>query len=499
LYEVGGACFVQPFLWASQMTNNADNKRDWFDARLWKILAVAILGPLLATLDATVVNVSLSTLARELGATIATIQWVTSGYLLALGLTLPLTGWLVDRIGTKRLYLLSFSAFTLGSMLCGISWSATSLIAFRALQGMAGGVLAPMAQMMMARHAGRQLARVMGYAAFPVLLGPIVGPVLAGTILQHASWRWLFYINMPVGVLAVVLALRFLPDDHRETKIITFDLSGFVMLSSGLVLLLYGADHANQRVGEFLVFLALMLLACFVAHARRIGTKALIDLHLFRSRVFSFAAITQFLNNGIGFAGQMLVPLYLTVGCHLSSTRTGWMLAPLGIGMLCFAPFLGSLTERFGFRMVASGGALMALMSTIPFAYMANHQLLVPVVIMALFVRGAGLASISIPSMSAAYATIPREELPMATTAINVLQRFGGPMLTTIVSIFLASKLTTVSPASDFNQGFAGAFWFLFAFHALCLVFTLGLPTFLGFESGRYSGVVVHTAEGIVD
>jgi MFS family permease len=147
---------------------------------VWRVVAVAALGPLLSTLDATVINVSLSTLERELHASISTIQWVISGYLLALALVLPLTGWIVDRIGAKRLYLICFSAFSAASMLCGLAWSAPSLIFFRVLQGIAGGLLAPMAQMMMARVAGQQMARVMGYAAFPILLGPILDPVLAG-------------------------------------------------------------------------------------------------------------------------------------------------------------------------------------------------------------------------------------------------------------------------------------------------------------------------------
>jgi MFS family permease len=162
---------------------------------VWKVVSVAVLGSLLAQLDATVVNVSLSSLAEDLHSSFSAIQWVSSGYLLALALMLPLNGWLVERIGAKVLYLWCFSAFTLFSALCGLAWSAQSLIAFRVLQGMSGGLMAPMAQMIMARAAGKQLARVIGYAAVPILLGPILGPLLAGAILQHASWRWLFLVN----------------------------------------------------------------------------------------------------------------------------------------------------------------------------------------------------------------------------------------------------------------------------------------------------------------
>ena len=177
--------------------------------QLWKISSVAVLGAFLAQMDATVVNVSLSSLALELHTSLSNIQWVTSGYLLALALTLPLSGWLVDRIGAKALYLWCFSLFTLTSALCGLAWSANSLIGFRILQGMSGGLLAPMAQLIMARAAGERMARVFGLAAMPILLAPLLGPVIAGAVLRFASWRWLFLVNLPFGVLALVLSAAF--------------------------------------------------------------------------------------------------------------------------------------------------------------------------------------------------------------------------------------------------------------------------------------------------
>src|SRR6201995_1570714 len=185
---------------------------------VWKITAVAVLGSFLAQLDATIVNVSLSSLAVDLNSSLAAIQWVTSGYLLALALMLPLNGWLVGQIGARSLYLWCFPIFTLSSALCGLAWSANSLIGFRILQGMSGGLMAPLTQMMIVRAAGRHTARVFGYAAIPILLGPLLGPVLAGAILQHASWRWLFLVNIPVGLLGIVLAIRFLPEDRAEAR-----------------------------------------------------------------------------------------------------------------------------------------------------------------------------------------------------------------------------------------------------------------------------------------
>ena len=177
-------------------------EKDRLDPRVWRIVSVAVLGSFLSQLDATVVNVSLSSLAAELHSSLPVIQWVTSGYLLALVLMLPLNGWLVERMGAKRLYLVCFSGFTLASALCALSWSAGSLIGFRLLQGVSGGLMAPMTQLMLVRVAGKHLVRVVGYAAVPILLGPILGPVIAGAILQHASWHWLFLINVMPGFAA---------------------------------------------------------------------------------------------------------------------------------------------------------------------------------------------------------------------------------------------------------------------------------------------------------
>src|SRR5271156_3826311 len=323
------------------MSLSNDSETERLNPGIWKVTSVAVLGSFLSQIDATVVNVSLSSLAVELHSSLSAIQWVTSGYLLALALMLPLSGWMVDRIGAKALYLWCFSAFTLSSVLCGLSWSAESLVVFRVLQGMSGGLLAPMAQMMIARAAGKHMTRVMGYAAVPILLGPILGPVLAGTILQHASWRWLFLVNVPVCLAGIIMAALFLPDDSGERRFRAFDGVGFALLSPGLVLFLYGSDHLQETTGRVLLGLAALLLSFFVRHGVAKGEGALLDLELFQRKVFATAARTQFLSNGVSYAAQMLVPFYLIQVCRKSPSETGLMLAPLGLGMVCVYPLMG--------------------------------------------------------------------------------------------------------------------------------------------------------------
>jgi EmrB/QacA subfamily drug resistance transporter len=442
---------------------------------LWKISSVAIIGSFLAQMDATVVNVSLSSLALELHTSLSSIQWVTSGYLLAAALTLPLSGWLVDRIGAKAVYLWCFSAFTFTSALCGLAWSANSLIGFRILQGMSGGLLAPMAQLIMARAAGDRMARIFGFAAMPILLAPLLGPVIAGALLRFASWRWLFLVNLPFGVLALALAVLFLSQDRDERRPRRLDLLGLALLSPSVVLFLYGSEHMPDAVGLTALALSALLLVVFFQWAARKKDDAIVDLRLFRDRIFSAAVVTQFLQTGVSFSGQLLVPVFLTRAAGLSPSEAGLLLAAQGLGMMLSYPFVGPLVERFGNRNVSAGGALTALAATVPFIYLASHGLVSALTAAALFVRGVGLSGIGIPSISAAYSSVKRQDLPMATTTLNLVMRMGGPTFTTICATFLGWRLAAqaTAPASD---AYGEAFVLLCGLHLALSAAAMRLP-----------------------
>jgi len=411
---------------------------DKIDPLVWRIVAVVLWGPLMTQLDSTVVNVSLSTIQQDLHCTISVVQWIISGYLLAQALTLPLNGWIVDRLGAKRVYLLSFSAFTLASIFCGASKTIDQLIAARILQGVAGGLLVPMTQLMIAKAAGKNMARVMGYTAAPILLAPLMGPPIAGAILKFASWQWLFYINLPVGIAACTLAALLLPDDKESSERRPFDILGFLLISPGLAGLLYGFDHASDRMGFVFLLSGLLLLAAFVWHSLRAKERALIDLRLFSYKVFLTATITQFLNSGAALAGQMLLPLYLITGCGLSPVKAAWILSGMGIGMMCSYPLMGFLTHRFGSRNLVAGGVSLTILGTLPVFWMIYNGFSPWMMVVALIIRGAGQGAIGIPSVSAGYATIPTEKLALATTASNIVQRLGGPAATTLAAMVLA-------------------------------------------------------------
>jgi EmrB/QacA subfamily drug resistance transporter len=448
------------------------------DPKLWKVIGVVMLGPFMAQMDSTVVNVSLSSIREDLHASIAATHWIISGYLLALALMLPINGWLVDRIGAKRLYLVCFSGFTLASLLCGASTTMEGLIRARLLQGIAGGLLAPLTQMMLARAAGRHMARVMGYAAVPVLLAPLLGPILAGAILEYGDWPWLFYVNLPIGLIALAAAAIILPRDAPAGGRRPFDLAGFLLISPGLACLIYGFEQAAHLKGFWFLVPGIVLPLLFIRHAKGKRSAALIDLGLFRIRDFSAGIWTQFLANGITYAGQFLVPLYLTAGCGLTPVQAGWMLAPMGVGMMCVYPLMGYLTDRFGCRAVATAGVAVNFLATLPFLWMAYAGFSSIPAVICLFLRGAGQGATGIPSLSAAYASVPRDQLGSATTAANIVQRLGGPVMTTALAVVMAYA-ADIHPVQG-PRAFVVPFSVLIGFQSIIIAAAARLPDRIG-------------------
>src|SRR5437763_4966106 len=245
-------------------------------AFVWRISGVVILGSIMSILDTTIVNVALATLGRDLHSSISQIQWVVTGYMLALAAVIPVSGWAARRFGAKRVYLVSLVLFTAGSALCGLASSTGELVLFRVLQGIGGGMLMPIGQLMMAEAAGpKRMGRVMSIVAVPMMLAPILGPTIGGLIVQNTSWRWIFYVNVPIGVIAVIAALRTLPR-VEPGKADALDFRGLVLMSGGLALLTYGLAEIGST-GSFTAtkvlvpcLVGLALVGLFAAHALRV-------------------------------------------------------------------------------------------------------------------------------------------------------------------------------------------------------------------------------------
>src|SRR5436305_13804402 len=223
---------------------------DRIDARVWRISLVVLIGSLMSILDTTIVNVALATLGRDLHSTITQIQWVVTGYMLALAAVIPLSGWAADRFGPRRMYLISLVLFTLGSALCGLSSNTTELIIFRVLQGVGGGMIMPLGMMMMAAAAGpKRMGRVMSIVSMPMMLAPILGPTIGGLIVDNASWRWIFCVNVPIGIAAVIAGWKILPRTTAGDNTRPLDYRGLALMAFGLPLVTYGLAEVGATGG----------------------------------------------------------------------------------------------------------------------------------------------------------------------------------------------------------------------------------------------------------
>jgi EmrB/QacA subfamily drug resistance transporter len=427
---------------------NADGK---LDRGVMAIATVVILGAAMTILDTTIVNVAIDRLAIDFHTSLSTIQWVATGYMLALATVIPLTGWASERFGTKRLYMISVALFVAGSALSGAAWSAGSLIGFRILQGLGGGMVMPAGMTIMTRAAGPQrIGRVMAIVGVPMLLAPTLGPIIGGWLVDDISWRWIFYVNVPIGILTLLLALRILPRDEPQPTH-RLDALGFFLLSPGLGLLVYALSEtaSSGGVGAAKVIVPLIagavLLAAFIWHALRI-TDALIDVRLFKNRTVSASALTTLLFGAAFFGAMLLLPLYYQAVRGESALSAGLLLAPQGLGAMVTMPIAGRLTDKTGAGRIVLVGLTLVTLGTIPLTQVTDgtsYWLLSG----ALFVRGLGMGATMMPSMSAAMQTLTHAAVPRATTALNIIMRVGGSIGTALLAVVLQHDITTRIPA----------------------------------------------------
>ena len=285
------------------------------DREVYVVAAVVIVGVIMSVLDTTIVNVALETLSRELSAPLDEIQWVSTGYLLALAIVIPLTGWASERFGAKRVWMTSVALFGVGSILCGLAWSAESLIFFRVLQGLGGGMIMPVGMSVLTQTAGpHRVGRVMSVVGVPMLLGPILGPVLGGLIVDNASWRWIFYVNVPIALVALALAAKLLNADSGRADAGRLDWRGLALVSPGVAGVIFGLSESESQGGFDApivwgpVLAGIVLVGLFVVHALR-APRPLIDVRLFGDRAFAAASGTTFLLGGALFGAMIILPL----------------------------------------------------------------------------------------------------------------------------------------------------------------------------------------------
>lgn len=445
-----------------------------FSPALRRAIGVVMIGASLSFLDTTIVNVAVQRLSEDLHTDLNAVQWVVTSYLLALAAVIPVTGWAARRFGAARLYVAALALFTIGSVLCACSPNLGMLIAARALQGIGGGAIMPVGTIIWTAHAAKsQMGKVIAFMAIPIILAPALGPVLGGLLIQGIGWPAIFWLNVPFGILGIVLALRLLPMEKGEHAG-RFDVLGLILASLGIVGITYGLAElgvAGALDAAALIGLAigLVALAGFVVHALR-SRRPLLDVRLYRNGAFTAASIATFALGAANYGGMILMPLYLQEVRGEDVIMAGLLVAPTAIGALLSAPF----TDKWGAGITSFAGAVILAVATIPFLFLTtttSYWLLCAVMV----VRGIGFGLSILPTMTAAYQALRPEQIPDATPQLNVLQRVGGAIGTAVLTVVLTGQFRQATAPAGQASGFATTFWWVLGITVIATIPTIAL------------------------
>jgi DHA2 family multidrug resistance protein len=420
----------------------------------WQVLGVVMLGTVMSALDSSIVNVSLPSMMASFGASVDDIEWVVTGYMLGFSTFMPLTAWLRDRLGHRRLYMLSLTVFVLGSLLCGLAWNLPVLIAARVIQAFGGGAITPTGMAMIAEvFPPKERGRALGIWGVGVIVGPALGPTLGGYLTQTLGWRSIFDINLPIGVVGLLAASRLLrPDRPAASEHRPFDVPGFVTLTTFLVALLYGLSKGNHSGWTSALVVGCGLIAAFSLVAflvvESVTTHRILDLGLLRHGQFSVALMVVAVRSTALFGGVFLLPLFMQSHMGLSEVRTGALLLPGALVIGALMPVSGRLADRFGPRIPTVAG--LALTALFMFMYRrldANTSLwgvLAPTLI-----RGVGLGLLVTPVTTAALNAVPTSRAGMASSLMNLVQQVSG-------SIGIAALASVLGRRTVFHQSVVG-------------------------------------------
>jgi len=408
----------------------------------WLVTVSVSFGTLMGAIDASIVNVALTHIRGAVGSTLEEITWISTGFVIATVLVMPLTGFLGRLFGQKRLYMASLVLFLIGSALCGTARSLPALVLWRVIQGFGAGALQPTEQAILRQtFPPKEQGMAMALFAMAVMLGPAFGPTLGGYIVDHASWPWIFYINLPVGALGLFMVWKFVhePDDILEANKAAaavqrrnIDYSGIVLLSMGLAALQYVLEEGDQdswfdsRVIIACTFVAVFALAAFVIRELTARVPA-VNLRLFKDPVFLSGTLIGALMFAMLMANLFLLPVFMQELLGFTATQSGLALMPRTLAMMVVVPFVGKLYNKIEPRLVVGFGVLAFCFG----AWQMSHFTLATGnsgIVSSLIWQGIGFACLFVPLTTVALSKIPRAQLTDATGLNSLLRQIGGSM-----------------------------------------------------------------------
>ncbi|WP_079416769.1 MDR family MFS transporter [Thiomonas intermedia] len=448
------------------------------------IVAIAFL---MEQLDATIVTTAIPDMARSLQASVVQMSLAVSAYVLTLAVFIPLSGWCADRFGGRRVFVAALGLFTAGSVLCGVADSFPMLVAMRVLQGLGGAMMTPVGRLILLRSFPRsQLVRAMTYATLPAIIGPVIGPLLGGYLTTSLSWRWIFYVNLPFGLLGMVLAARYLQEDETAPPP-TFDLRGFVLFGLAVGLLQFTMEGAAHLPGAFLAALvlgAVALLALFSRHSRSREHPA-VDLSLLRERAFGIATLGGGLCRVAMNGPVYLLPLMLQLGLGMSPVQSGALTFLSAVASPVVRVFVGGALRRLGFRKLLLISALACTATLSSFALIGPdtaHSWIAAAIVFYGLVRSTQFMT----SNTLAYADISAPRLSRATSLGGLLQQLTVSFGVSMGAAWLG--LLTPHHAVPTLQTFH------LTFVLLAVLPVLALPAFVRLQVGDGAIVSGHAA-----
>ena len=412
----------------------------------WIVAIAVMFATFMEVLDTTVVNVSLPHIAGNLSATIDESTWVLTSYLVANAIVLPMTGWLARHFGRKRLLMTSVTGFTISSLLCGIAPSLPFLVAFRLLQGATGGAMQPLSQaVLLEAFPPHERGKAMGFWGLGIVVAPILGPVLGGWLTDTYSWRWVFYINLPVGIASIVMTKLYVFDPaylRRETNSIDYWGIGLLALWIGTLQLALDLgqerDWFSSTFISALVFLSIGGLVAFLVR-EWVARDPVVDLRVFKVRSYSTGVFLMTTLGFVLYGSLVLLPIMLQTLLGYPSLQAGIAMAPRGLGSLIGMPLVGLLIGRFDARKMVAGGLILGA-GTLFWLGELNLNAGYWDVFWPQFFQGLGLSALFVPLTTISMDPIPRERMGNATSLFNLMRNLGGSVGIATTGTLLARK-----------------------------------------------------------
>jgi len=424
-----------------------DNEREWAMRRLeykWIVALVYVLALFMTLLDQTITNVALPTLARVFHASATDVAWVATSYLLSAAVCIPISGWFGDRFGTKRTFALALVIFTVGSFACGLANSTGSLVAFRVLQGIGGGLLTPVgATVLLRAFSLSERARVASLITIPAVAAPALGPVVGGYLVEFQTWRWIFLINVPLGIIGLAIAFTSLREQRAE-GVGPLDLPGFALAAAGLAAFVYGLSEVGARgFGDAQVrafgLIGIALLALFVVVELRVA-RPLIDVRLFREPLFAASNGVLFFIQGGFFGVTFLLPQLLQAERGLSPLAAGLVGCTTAIGIIAGSPLVGRLYPTVGPRRLIMGGMALAALAALSLRLVGLTT--DPWLIRGqVFVLGVAFGFVFVPLQTASFARISPAQTGRASAAYSAVRQVATSIGVALLATVLSSRL----------------------------------------------------------